>query len=160
MAKGDRRLKIVRVFGGKRHETEISERRARELGITTKRSTRPSVAYLVEGVFAWHRTGQRIGTSCSRCGTTQRDLVLHRRAGCPHCYEVFDQTVDRLLRLHRTNATHPGRVPQRLARYRRMFVEREALLNRLTMAVQDEDFEVAADLRDQLHAISRDDGEA
>lgn len=141
---------------------EISAARARELGITGESRRDPTVAYLLEGVLAWHRTGGRAENECPRCGTTQREMVLYRRAGCSRCYEVFHRTVDRLLRLDTSDKgiAHRGRVPRRLDRFRRMFVEREDLLSRLSLAVDDEDFETAATLRDRLRGLDRDDVEA
>ncbi len=160
MAEQENRVRIIRVVGGKRQELELSASRARELGITSGKPRRLSVPYLFDGVLAWHRTGQRQGTACPRCGTTQREMVLYRRAGCAHCYEVFHRTVERLLQLDRSSATHRGRVPRRLDRFRRMFVEREELLSDLDRAVQAENFEAAASLRDRLQAIDLDDVEA
>lgn len=160
MAEREQHFKIIRVVGGKRQELEISVARARELGISGETGGNPSVAYLFDGLFAWHRTGERTDIRCPRCGYTQREMVLYRRAGCAHCFEVFGRTVERLLRLHQTETAHRGRVPRRLDRYRRVFVEREELLNRLSIAVEAEDFEAAAVLRDQLQVISHDASES
>lgn len=162
MADREQRVKIIRMVGGKRQEVEISASRARELGITGDSRRRPTVAYLLDGVLAWHRSGGRTEARCSRCGTTQREIVLYRRAGCAHCYEAFHRTVDRLLRLEAggDESAHRGRIPRRLDRYRRMFVEREDLLSRLSLAVETEDFEAAAELRDRLRGLDRDDVEA
>lgn len=160
MAEREQHFRIIRVVGGKRQEVEISAARARELGITPERRRRLSVAYLFDGVLAWHRSGNRLEARCPRCGTTQREIVLYRRVGCSNCYEVFHRTIERLLRLDRTEAAHTGRVPQRLDRYRRMFVEREDLLDRLNEAVTTEDFEAAATLRDRLREISHGDVDA
>lgn len=160
MADREQPVKIIRVVGNTRQEVEISAARARELGIRRDRRRRPSVAYLLDGILAWHRGGERTGDGCPRCGTTQREIILYRRTGCPHCYEAFHGTVERILRLDRTSPAHQGRVPKRLDRYRRLFVEREHLLNRLSHAVEAENFEDAAELRDQLRGLEQDDVEA
>ncbi|POR01638.1 hypothetical protein AU468_07815 [Alkalispirochaeta sphaeroplastigenens] len=142
--------------GKAQQQRDLSPQEARELGVAGSREECPSVAYLFEGIFAWHRCGPRTTRACPRCGTTLRDVVLHHRVGCSGCYALFDQAIDRILRLHREDASHRGRLPQRLARYRRIFVERERVLNNLSLAVEREDFESAALLRDQLQELSRD----
>lgn len=161
MAERDRRYRVVRVFRGTRQELDISSTQARKIGISRPGESRPtpSVAYLLDGVFAWHGKGDRTDTVCPRCGTSQREIILYRRVGCSHCYEEFDGTVERLLHLHRNDVTHTGRLPQRLVRYRQMFFEREELLNRLSAAVQNEEFETAASLRDRLDTFTHDDAD-
>lgn len=142
--------------GAARQQRDLSLQEAQELGVAGLQEGCPSVAYLFEGVFAWHRCGPRTSQACPRCGTTLRDVVLRHRVGCSECYALFDQAIDRILRLHREDASHQGRLPQRLARYRRIFVERERVLHRLSLAVEQEDFESAALLRDQLQELSLD----
>lgn len=89
--------------------------------------------------------------SCVRCGMTQIDLRKKGRVGCPHCYEVFETDLDNMLeRIHGATA-HRGRVPGIADSYERDRIQRIGeLKNRLESAIQKEQFEVAADLRDQL----------
>lgn len=152
-----RKVTVVRSVGGDRRDIELSPRRARELGISGQPGTPPTVTYLMDGLLAWQEAGDSPGTQCPQCGMSHRELVLRHRAGCAECYRVFSASVDRLLsRRSDGAAVHRGRIPQRLQRYRRLFVEREDLLSRLNLAVEQEDFEVAADLRDQIRQISDD----
>lgn len=148
---------MVRSVGGDRRDIELSPRRARELGITGQAADPPTVAYLMDGLLAWQEAGDLRSAHCPKCGMTHRELVLRHRAGCAECYRVFSTSVDRLLSRRSDGASiHRGRIPQRLQRYRRLFVEREDLLSRLHLAVEQEDFEVAADLRDQIRRITDD----
>ena len=150
-------LRIVRMIGGKRQELEIPVERARELGIGTEGSAPATIAYLMDGVLAWQEAGQANTDACPRCGTTHRELVLRHTVGCAECFETFSSTIGRLLRLSSKETTHAGRIPRRLIRYRRLFVEREELLNRLNIAVKNEDFEAAARIRDRIRTLSETD---
>lgn len=149
-------IKIVRVIGGTKKEVEIPRAQARELGIGTNGNGRVTVAYLMDGLVAWQQATPTDHQRCPHCGTSHRELVLRHTAGCAQCFDLFSSSVDRLLKTHANGAKHHGRIPRRLQRYRRLFVEREELLNRLNVAVEHEDFEAAADLRDRIRSISDD----
>lgn len=151
-----RTIRIVRVIGGTRRDIEIPADRARELGIGTSKGTRPTVSYLMDGLVAWGDAGPSEHRQCPQCGTSHRELILRHTAGCSRCYEVYSGTIDRLLALRRSRPVHVGRIPRRLQRYRQLFVEREDLLSRLNIAVEAEDFEAAADLRDRIRSMSDD----
>lgn len=150
-------VKVVRVVGGKREEIEIPAGQARELGISAVPSHPLSVAYLMDGLFVESESvTDTVETTCPHCGTTIRDVLLRHRVGCSHCYDHFASSVDRVLHIHRDPGAHADRIPARLQRYRQLFVEREALLHRLSLAVEQEDFEQAAGLRDEIRGLRGD----
>ncbi|HKK49922.1 MAG TPA: UvrB/UvrC motif-containing protein [Alkalispirochaeta sp.] len=157
MGDDTRTVRVVRVIGGTRKEVEIPSSRARELGIGTGPDNRLTVAYLMDGLMAWQEAEPTAVTQCPQCGTTHRELILRHTAGCAQCYEVFSAAVHRVLAGRNEAPVHRGRIPQRLQRYRRLFVEREDLISRLNGAVETEDFEAAAQLRDRLRTISDED---
>lgn len=91
---------------------------------------------------------------CSRCGATLQDFRESGRLGCAECYRTFEAPLRELLRrLH--GATHhvgeryaaPGAAPQEPDR------REAALREQLRRAVETENFELAADLRDQLRVF-------
>lgn len=155
-SEGDRRLRIVQYFGGKKREQFISEERARRLGIDIHRSGSTSVSYLVSDIFVRSLAGKETELICRRCGTTHQEVVMTRRVGCEECYSVFGDTIETLLEIRSSSYTHTGKVPPRLRRYRALFIERERLLSSLAVAVDEEDYEAAADLRDQLSKLSEE----
>ena len=152
----DRRVRIVQYFGGKKREQYISEDRARRLGIDINRSDSTSVSYLLGDIFVRSLAANESEQICERCGTTQRQVVTDRAVGCEECYAVFGETIETLLEIRSSNYTHSGKVPPRLRRYRALFIERERLLSSLEVAVEEEDYETAADLRDQLSNLSEE----
>lgn len=151
------KIRIVRLIGQTRQEIELPLNEAREMGIEPEPRGPVSVAYLMDGVFAWHHVDGPAPEQCPSCGTSHRDVLLRHRVGCANCYEVFARTIERLLRVRHEDSQHTGRIPNRLLRYRRVFVERENLLARLTVAVENEDFEAAARIRDQLRELTAED---
>jgi protein arginine kinase activator len=92
---------------------------------------------------------------CPYCGTTARDFRKTGRLGCPQCYAHFAPQIRGLLRRIHGASQHMGKVyltaacdlddqNLRLATLRR----------RLERAVEIEDFEAAATLRDQILEMS------
>ena len=95
------------------------------------------------------------GRECPACGTNllefQRSLALGSpRLGCPKDYEVFQDSLDELLRqMHGANR-HVGKVPVGAAQKCAPEVPLEVLRRELEEAVRKENFERAARLRDQI----------
>jgi protein arginine kinase activator len=92
---------------------------------------------------------------CSFCGLTFQDFRETGRLGCPHCYETFASHLRKLLRrIHGGGVQHVGKVylppdPSASEMERRL----EGLKRKLHRAVESEDFERAAELRDQIRSL-------
>ncbi|MGD2068134.1 MAG: UvrB/UvrC motif-containing protein [Gemmatimonadota bacterium] len=91
---------------------------------------------------------------CTFCGLTFSDFRETGRLGCPHCYATFEPHLRGLLRRIHGGTQHVGKVylppdPSASERQKRL----EGLRRRLQRAVDAEDFERAAQLRDQIRAL-------
>lgn len=148
-----KRIRVVQHLGAKKREFEFTRNQAKELGITVNPREPVTVTYIMDGIFTWQDVGESPDLMCEQCGTTQRDLVMHHRAGCENCYTVFAATLDRINRGIITGSIYSGRIPSRLDRYRRLFVQREDIRNSLAVAVEQEDYEAAAQFRDKLKRL-------
>jgi protein arginine kinase activator len=96
----------------------------------------------------------RAGESCARCGASLQDFRESGRLGCAECYRSFEVPLrDLLRRLH--GSTH--HVGERYAEHDGEAVEvRETtaeLREQLRLAVETENFELAAELRDRLRVL-------
>lgn len=91
---------------------------------------------------------------CTFCGATLRDFRATGRLGCARCYEAFQPSLRDLLRRVHGHSRHVGR---RYAQPNPMAMERNALLgelkDRLQRAIDSEQFELAADLRDRIRVL-------
>jgi protein arginine kinase activator len=101
------------------------------------------------------------GGACPECGATLHDFRASGRLGCAHCWTTFERPMrDLLRRLH--GATHhvgegyatPGcdqlTIPQERNR------SRIELREQLRLAIDAEQFERAAELRDQLRVVGEE----
>lgn len=91
---------------------------------------------------------------CPFCGLSYPDFKEVGRLGCPECWTAFREPLEKLLRRVHGSTRHVGKVylppdPSASEREKRL----EGLRNRLSRAVDNEDFERAADLRDQIRSL-------
>ena len=93
--------------------------------------------------------------SCEFCGATLQDFRDTGRLGCAHCYATFEQHLRELLRRIHGAPHHTGKLylpatptsPEDPARHI------EILREQLRRAVDAENFEAAAELRDRIKAL-------
>ncbi len=91
---------------------------------------------------------------CSFCGLSFADFRDTGRLGCPHCYTTFETHLRGLLRRIHGGTQHMGKVylppdPSASEMEKRL----EALRRKLQRAVDAEDFERAAQLRDEIRTM-------
>ncbi|PTX97410.1 excinuclease ABC subunit B [Verrucomicrobia bacterium LW23] len=87
---------------------------------------------------------------CPLCGFTQPDFKKTARLGCSQCYNTFSKGLEGILKDMHRGTTHKGKVPRRFARAQIMATKLKDLQDELSLAVQEENYEQAASLRDQI----------
>ena len=91
---------------------------------------------------------------CAFCSTTLREFRNSGRLGCMHCYGTFEQSLRELLRKIHGNSRHNGR---RYEPPTPLFFEGTSMIGelreRLRRAVETEQFELAASIRDQIKGL-------
>ena len=93
-------------------------------------------------------------TACGFCGLTFAAFRETGRLGCPHCYATFESHLRGLLRRIHGGTQHVGKVylpsdPTASELAKRL----EGLRRRLQRAVESEDFERAAEIRDLIRSL-------
>ena len=86
---------------------------------------------------------------------TFSDFRDQQRLGCPHDYEVFQEELHPLLETIHSETTHCGKVPKRAPGASQRRVQIIKLRNDLKRAIAEENFEDAANLRDQIHNLEQ-----
>lgn len=117
----------------------------------------PDPAALLQNLLA-NFVGQDQATTpqtdvrCSSCGFSFSEFRETGRLGCPACYNQFRAELEPMLRRLHGTTEHRGKLPRRrgeaFERSRRIQQLREELQH----AVQSEQYEKAAELRDALKA--------
>ncbi|MCR8846675.1 UvrB/UvrC motif-containing protein [Paenibacillus sp. SC116] len=93
---------------------------------------------------------------CDHCGLTFSQFSKMGRFGCDACYNSFASRLDPLLKRVHGSIVHVGKIPKRngivMQRKRELIVLRE----KLQLSIQLEQFETAAQLRDEIRKIEQD----
>ncbi|MCK5528536.1 MAG: UvrB/UvrC motif-containing protein [Kiritimatiellae bacterium] len=86
--------------------------------------------------------------SCSHCHMRQSDFTKRSRMGCEHCYDVFKEELQPMLAMMHKGYQHKGKVPQNA----KLAMSLESLELDLATAIESQDFEKAALIRDSIAA--------
>jgi protein arginine kinase activator len=87
---------------------------------------------------------------CPHCGIKFVEFRNTGRLGCPQDYQVFRDELLPLLENIHGEVRHCGKMPRRLPQAKERATELIQLRNRLKLAVNKEDYEEAAKIRDQI----------
>lgn len=100
-------------------------------------------------------------TRCENCGSSFEDIIKSGIVGCAKCYTTFyDKLLPSIQRIH-GRATHTGKVPVIHEMVEQTPVKtKEDIINEksveLQKAIEDQNFEQAAVLRDEIKALKED----
>jgi len=95
------------------------------------------------------------GQRCPRCGIAFSDFGKAGRLGCGNCYKVYrDQLRDLLRKIHGSDL-HRGKIPPAYGDVMKPIREEKRLEEELKKAIESENFEMAAQIRDKIKALSR-----
>jgi protein arginine kinase activator len=94
-----------------------------------------------------------LNRECEVCGNKFVDFRNTGRLGCPHDYDVFrDELVPLLENIH-GEARHCGKSPRRLPQSKQTQSELTNLRKQLQQAINKENYEEAARLRDRIRQL-------
>ena len=92
--------------------------------------------------------------ACPACGMTYDDFRKVGRLGCAECYATFKRSLGSLLKRIHGSPIHVGKSPVRLLKPSKMAkTELLDLKRKLERAIESEEFEDAAKLRDQIRRL-------
>ena len=91
--------------------------------------------------------------ACPRCGIKFVEFRNSGRLGCPHDYQEFREELTPLLENIHGETRHCGKTPRRLPQSKQTQSELIQLRNKLKQAINKEDYEEAARLRDRIRTL-------
>ncbi len=94
---------------------------------------------------------------CAGCGLTYRELKKHGKFGCKDCFHSFSGYLESMLKSIHGNAVHTGKLPKQAAASLQKKRELDDLKGKLQKAIEVENFELAAQLRDQIRQMEKGD---
>jgi protein arginine kinase activator len=135
-------------------EVHLCEKCAAELGVETTINVPKYPLDFIQSIQKQLPSSLPDTIRCDFCSATLRDFKATGRLGCARCYSAFDASLRDLLRRVHGNSRHVGkryRVPELVpTEEASMLFE---LRERLRRAIESEQFEQAAKLRDQIRVM-------
>ncbi len=148
---------LTQIAGEKMQKVDLCEECAKEKGVNDPAGF--SLADMLLGLGASQEMEEASGNpdvACSSCGFTQADFKKTGRLGCSECYKTFSEGLEALLKTMHKGTRHAGKVPAGMQRSQDLQKRLGDLQGALDKAVQAEDFEQAAVLRDDLKKARQD----
>ena len=142
---------LTNIVGDKMQKVDLCEECAKTKGMND-----PTAFSLADQLFGLgaaqeiEQAGEGAGLKCPACGFTQADFKKAGRLGCPECYRTFAEPLEGLLKTMHKGTRHVGKVPESLRQGRDLSDRLKLLQKKLNKAIQEEDFEEAAVLRDEI----------
>ena len=152
---GDAVVQLTQIEGTGVRLLHLCERCAAERGVETSSSTaKPQITDFLQSVHQAMQATQGDAARCAFCSATFRDFRSTGRLGCAHCYDAFEKSMRDLLRRVHGSSQHVGRryEPPATAELPDGGTANE-LRDRLKRAIEAEQFELVADIRDRLRGM-------
>jgi len=95
-----------------------------------------------------------VKVQCPSCGMTYDDFRKFGRLGCSDCYEAFKDNLGPLLKKIHGSNQHLGKAPSTTPpKVKEKINHMQELKKKLQQAIAGEDFELAAEIRDQIRTL-------
>ena len=148
---------LTQIVGDKMQKLDLCEDCAKTKGINDPTSFGLADLDLVLGLGASQQLEQAAGgveLKCPRCGFTQADFKKSGRLGCPECYATFAEGLAGLLKTMHKGTRHIGKAPEALRATRENADRMKTLQFKLAKAIRDENYEQAAQVRDEIKQLT------
>ena len=143
---------LTQIVDGKMQKVNLCESCSKEKGVTDP--TGFALADLLLGLGkAQDIEKGGLSQKCPVCGFSQADFKKTGRLGCAHCYDIFAESLASLLKAMHKGTDHVGKVPARILRTQQTDAKMKDLERSLEKAVRAEDYESAAEIRDQIKQL-------
>lgn len=151
-------LHFTKIVNGDKNEFHICENCAREKGeMIPGTSNGFSIHNLLSGLLDFEplSAAKSQAIRCDNCGLTYSQFSKLGRFGCGSCYQNFSVKLDPLFKRVHGNIVHVGKVPKRSGGIIQSKREIDLLKKDMMTCIESEEFEQAAQIRDQIREIEK-----
>lgn len=155
-------VQVTEIRNGRQVEKHLCEQCAAKMEALPAKSHTPINQLLTNFVMAHSGAVEAAAATCEGCGMSWAEFRQKGLFGCGRDYDVFERELTPLIqRAHEGATHHVGKSPQRVVEGA-VAQKRQAMLTRLrkdlAKAVEAEDYERAAKLRDQVREVEQQQG--
>jgi len=153
-------VQIIQIVNGQKYQRVLCAKCAQEENLF---SVGGNNTLFQTPAWVMHAPGRNVATpgqrKCSACGLSYADFLKTGYLGCPKCYEEFKDLLQPTIRkIQHGNEIHRGMRPQIPASDGEQQQDNDpvaALRVKLEEAVAAEEYELAAQLRDEIRALTK-----
>jgi len=148
---------LTQVVNGEMKEVHLCEEHAKEQGIDINSPI--SITDILMGLGeAKQGLDNPLSPTCPRCGMAREEFRKSGRLGCSECYKTFMAELAVAIKAMHHSTQHVGKIPAREGLQTRIKSQIARLQKDLEAAVAREDYEKAAQIRDQVSDIRQQAG--
>lgn len=160
--KNEAAVHITKIINGKKQEMNICENCAKELeafdiGGSMGFGSPFSFQNVLSGIMDYMSSSQQVNKTvdlvCKNCGATYNDFKKYGLLGCSECYTSFSPTINSVIKRVQGNVEHVGKIPKKLGKDIMEKRRLSKLKEELQKAIANEEYEKAAQIRDQIKAL-------
>jgi protein arginine kinase activator len=166
-------VKYTQIINGKKQEMNLCEECSQKLGITNMNFEMPITFSSFFGDFFKEFENSSFmpmlkskeELKCKNCGLTFEEFMNNGKFGCANCYDAFQSEIDPILKKIQGSNRHIGRLGE-VKKAEKLNItntpdeqekeqksETQELKEELKKAVQEENYEEAARIRDKIKEI-------
>ncbi len=148
---------LTEITEGQRSEKHLCQSCAAKQGVTAQ--SQLSLNELLSSLLAAGNQSEAKQTqtpACQNCGSTMQQFSKNSLLGCPQDYQAFGDEIEMVIRKTQNDKTqHIGKIPNGIEIDKKTQAETEVtqLKKQLACAVENEDYETAATLRDRIQKM-------
>jgi protein arginine kinase activator len=156
---------LTRIINGKKEELHLCESCAKKSGeFSFHADNNFAFQSLLSGVLnnnlspknkSIFKNNIKEESICENCELNYSDFSKNGLFGCSDCYDKFEDKLDPLFKRIHGTIRHTGKKPSRYNIKKENEQEIDLLKEQMEKAVEEENFEKAAEIRDRIHEIKK-----
>nr|WP_300095122.1 UvrB/UvrC motif-containing protein [Sedimentibacter sp.] len=151
--KNEAKVHVTHIINGKKSESHLCEDCAK------KNQTILNSNFSMENLFsamlnnALNTTPYLPAKGCDMCGMTYEEFKQTGKFGCSHCIDTFKPRLMPVVKSIQGHELHRGKIPRRAGGIYKVQKDIEKLKDQLKSAIEQEEYETAAKLRDKIRSM-------
>lgn len=151
--KNEANVHVTHIINGKKTESHLCEECAK------KNQTILNSNFSMENLFsamlnnAFNNKTYLPAKGCTNCGMTYDEFRSTGKFGCSQCIDTFKPRLMPVIKSMQGYERHTGKIPKRAGGTYRVQMDIDKLKCDLKNAVEREEYELAAELRDKIHEM-------
>ncbi|MBU5484999.1 UvrB/UvrC motif-containing protein [Clostridium sp. MSJ-11] len=166
--KNDANVHLTQIVNSVKSQLNLCEKCAKEMGgfdlpVDIDFSSPFTFQNILSGIMDYInqplKQEDNISLTCNNCGTNYGEFKNKGLVGCSECYTNLNNTLMSVIKRVQGNVEHVGKIPKRAGKSIIEVRKINNLKEELKNAIEKEEYEKAAELRDIIKGFGKEKGE-